>query len=63
MSVYQKQIDNFETYKVALEKSISPFQYTEVNLGLDSQLIPALILAVVGFVLILLMEKLAVKKQ
>ncbi|WP_026775204.1 DUF368 domain-containing protein [Polaribacter sp. Hel_I_88] len=63
LSVYQKQIDNFETYKVALEKSISPFQYTEVNLGLDSQLIPALILAVVGFVLILLMEKLAVKKQ
>jgi len=63
LSVYQKQLNNFETYKVALEKSISPFQYSEVNLGMDAQLIPAIILAIVGFALILLMEKLAVKKQ
>ena len=63
LSVYQKQLNNFETYKVALEKSISPIQYSEVNSGIDSQLIPALILAIVGFALILGMEKLAVKKQ
>jgi putative membrane protein len=63
LSVYQNQLNDFENYKVALEKSISPFQYSEVNLGVDSQLIPAIILAIVGFGLILLMEKLAVQKK
>lgn len=63
LSVYQNQLNDFENYKVALEKSISPFQYSEVNLGIDSQLIPAIILAIAGFALILLMEKLAVQKK
>ncbi|WP_439127924.1 DUF368 domain-containing protein [Polaribacter sp.] len=43
--------------KPLVEQSISPFSYHE-----DSQLVSATILAVVGFVLILVMEKLAVKK-
>jgi putative membrane protein len=63
LSVYEKQLNNFENYKVALEKSISPFRYSEVNLGVDSQLLPAIILAIVGFAIILLMEKLAVQKK
>ncbi|UAM98627.1 DUF368 domain-containing protein [Polaribacter litorisediminis] len=63
LSVYQNQLNDFENYKVALEKSISPFQYSEVNLGIDSQLIPAIMLAIAGFALILLMEKLAVQKK
>jgi putative membrane protein len=63
LPVYQKEINNFETYKIALEKSVSPFQYSEANLELSSQLVGAVILAIVGFALILLMEKLAVKKQ
>jgi putative membrane protein len=40
------------------QQSVSPFSFEG-----DSQLMPAIILAIVGFALILLMEKLAVKKQ
>jgi len=62
LSVYQKQIDNFETYKVALEKSVLPFQYSDAN-SINSQLASVIIVALIGFGLIILMEKLAVKKQ
>jgi putative membrane protein len=44
--------------KPLLEQSVSPFSFTG-----DTQLTMAIVLAVVGFCLILLMEKLAVKKQ
>jgi len=40
------------------QQSVSPFSFED-----DSQLMPAIVLAIVGFALILLMEKLAVKKQ
>lgn len=63
LSVYQKKINNFESLKLISEKSILPTQYSEVNQFIDPQLLPAFGLAVVGFVLILLLEKLAVKKQ
>lgn len=63
LSVFQKQVNNFEGYKIALEKSVSPFQYTEANLGETNNLVLAVVLAVVGFILILAMEKLAVKKD
>ncbi|MBS9773674.1 MAG: DUF368 domain-containing protein [Tenacibaculum sp.] len=62
LSVYQKSINNFETIKLISEKSISPFKYSYGNHSTDSQLFLAIGLAVVGFALILLMEKLAVKK-
>lgn len=63
LSVYQKQINDFESYRIALEKSVLPFQYTKANLGESSNLVLAIILALVGFVLILGLEKLATKKQ
>jgi putative membrane protein len=44
--------------KPLLEQSVSPFSFTG-----DAELTMAIVLAVVGFGLILLMEKLAVKKQ
>ena len=44
--------------KPLLEQSISPFSFDE-----DPQLIMAIVFAVLGFVLILGMEKLAIKKQ
>lgn len=61
--VYQQQTSNFEGYKIALEKSVLPTHFSEVNNFLDAQILPAILLAIAGFVLILLMEKLAIKKQ
>lgn len=63
LSVYQKSINNFESLKLISEKSILPIKYTQVNQNIDAQLLPAIGLAIVGFVLILFLEKLAVKKQ
>lgn len=62
LSVYQKSIQNFESYKVMLEKSVSPFYYTEINNGLDSQLLFALLFMVLGFITILLLELFANQK-
>ena len=51
-------IDRHGVTKPLLEQSVSPFSFNG-----DAQLTTAIVLAVVGFCLILLMEKLAVKKQ
>lgn len=66
LSFYQKQIGDFENLKMIGEKSISPFYYNELNkyhLDANPQILWAIALAVVGFALILLLEKLAVKKH
>ena len=63
LSVFQKQINNFERYKIALEESVLPLQYSIKNQNIDSQFGIALLLAVAGFLLILGMEKLAVRKK
>ncbi len=62
LSVYQKTIGDFETIKLISEKSISPFQYSNINHFTDNQLFFAVGLAVLGFGLILIFEKIAVKK-
>ena len=63
LSVYQKSIQNFEGFKVMLEKSISPFTYSEINNGLDSKLFLAIIFMILGFSTIILLEKLANTKN
>ena len=63
LSVFQKQIHNFESYKIALEESVLPLQYSLENQQVDSQFGIALLLAVVGFLLIFGVEKLAVRKK
>jgi putative membrane protein len=63
LSIYEKKMNDFETYKVALEKSVSPFHYSEANQLIDNQLFYAIVMAIVGFGLILLLEKLAVQKN
>ncbi|MEN8776072.1 MAG: DUF368 domain-containing protein [Polaribacter sp.] len=50
-------INSHGVTKPLVEQSISPFSYTE-----DPQLLMAIVLAIVGFALILIMEKLAVNK-
>jgi putative membrane protein len=63
LSIFQKQINNFERYKIAMEESVLPLQYAVENQHIDSQFRIALLLAVAGFFLILWMEKLAVRKK
>ena len=63
LSVFQKQANNFESYKSVLEESVSPFNYSEINSYIvESQLYPALALVVTGFLTIFILEKIGAKK-
>lgn len=62
LSVFQKNINNFESIKLISEQSILPNQYSTINQAINPQFLPAIGLAIVGFALILLLERLAVKK-
>ncbi len=63
LPVYQKQINNFETYKTAIERNVLPTQYSEANHYISAQFLSAFLLSVIGFALILGLEKLAVQKK
>ena len=63
LSIFQIKIQNFESYKVMLEKSISPYTYSTINNGIDSQLLLAIVFMILGFSTILLLEKTANKKS
>jgi len=56
LSVYQKSIQDFESYKTAVELSISPTTYETLNQGLDPQLLQSIIYMIVGFLTIYLLE-------
>ena len=61
LSVYQKNTNDFESYKTVIEKSISPFQYSEINTT-DHQLYLAIGLMIAGFLTIFILEKVGAKK-
>lgn len=61
LEVYQRQINDFDTFKMISEKSISPFRYSEINNGMDAQLIFAIGLMIVGFLTIFILEKVGSK--
>lgn len=63
LAVYQQQINNFESYKIVTEESVSPFVYSNINNGESSQLIPALTLIVVGFLTIFILERIGNKQE
>ena len=63
LSVYQQQMNDFESYKMVSEKSIMAFQYSEINDYIDPQVLPAIILMVVGFLTIFILEKIGSKKE
>lgn len=63
LSIYQKQIANFDTFKMVTEKSISPLQYTQINNNIDAQTFAAIILILIGFSTIFILEKLGSKTQ
>ena len=63
LSVYQQQVNNFETYKVVTEESISPFIYSSINNQVvTSQLNLAIALIIGGFLTIFILEKIGSKK-
>jgi putative membrane protein len=63
LSVFQQQINDFETYKTVSEKSIWASQYFEINNETNPQIAFAISLMVVGFLTIFILEKLGSKKQ
>jgi len=63
LSVYQQQVNNFETYKIVTEESISPFIYSSINNHVvTSQLNLAIALIIGGFLTIFILEKIGSKK-
>ncbi len=56
LSVYQKSVQDFESYKTAVEQSVSPSAYQSLNGGMDPQLTTAILLMIVGFLTIFLLE-------
>lgn len=62
LALYQQQIVDFESLKVVTEKSVSAFKYSQLNNNIDSQLIPAVLLMIAGFLTIFILEKLGNQK-
>jgi len=63
LSVLQKSTQDFDTYKIIIEKSISPFNYTAINNNADSQLLYAILFMVLGFLSIFILEKISSLKS
>jgi putative membrane protein len=63
LSVYQQQINNFESIKIITEESVSPFVYSSINNQISSQLNIAIALIVAGFLTIFILEKIGSKNQ
>lgn len=62
LSVYQKQTNDFDTYKTVLEESVFAFKFSEINEYIYSQTMPAVALMILGFLTIFILEKLGSKK-
>ncbi len=63
LSFYQKSIDDFESFITISEKSITPIQYSMSNNNIDSQVLFAVGLMLIGFLTIFILERLGNKKQ
>lgn len=63
LSVYQKQMNDFESYKTVLEESVLPIHYSELNSYIaSSQLTTSIFLMILGFLTIFILERLGSKK-
>lgn len=61
LSVYQKKIDNFESFKTIIEQSILPSHFSEINHQIDAQALSAFGLMFAGFLTIIILEKIGNK--
>lgn len=62
LTIYQQQLQDFESIKLATEASVLPAAYSAANEGLNPQLLPAIGLMILGFLTIFILEKLGSKK-
>lgn len=58
LTLYQQQLMDFESLKIVSERSVSAFQYSELNNNVDPQWLFAILLMVAGFLTIFILEKL-----
>jgi len=63
LSVYQQQLNDFESLKVVLEQSIGPIRFSNINQGIDPQIAFAICAAFAGFIIIFALEWVAGKKK
>jgi len=56
LSVFQQQVQDFETYSTVNERSVLPLQFSEINHYIDDQFLKALPFFILGVLLILLLE-------
>jgi len=63
LSVYQESMEDFESYKTAVEQSILPQTYKAINNGIDPQLTYALLFMIIGFLTIFILERIAQLKK
>lgn len=59
LAVFQKQQDDFDSYKTVIEQSVSPGTYAEINNGIDPQIAWAVALMILGFLTIFILEQTA----
>ncbi|GGG57613.1 DUF368 domain-containing protein [Bizionia arctica] len=62
LSVYQQQINNFDSYKIVTEESVSPYVYSSINDAVNNQLFVAIALIIAGFLTIFILEKIGNKQ-
>ena len=58
LAIYQKNMEDFETYKTVLEQSILPSTYSQINRQVSSEIVLAIALMIAGFLTIFILEKL-----
>lgn len=58
LAIYQKNMEDFDTYKTVLEQSVLPSTYAQINGGISSELGIAIVLMISGFLTIFILEKL-----
>lgn len=63
LAVYQRSIQDYDGHKTAVEQSIGPFTYQNINQGIDPQLMYAIIFMIIGFFTIFLLERTAKLKK
>lgn len=62
LGIYQKSIQDFDSYKMVIEQSISPSHYAEIN-QVSAQLPLAIGLMIAGFLTIFILEKVGNKPE
>jgi len=63
LSVFQKSTHDFESYKTVIEKSISPFYYSEINNNINPLLFYAIVFMILGFLTIFILERVSTNKN